>query len=507
MHTILSIIKTIFFSLLVVSLSTPLYLLTFSLLALKTIYTLVFNTFQIGVKSIAFLCNRIDNSIESLTVYLFNQKYIFLLALPAKILHLAANIIFIPVFTISKALDRLPSLIEYPHLVYIFHNIAIDFFQNNDQKKFVETYLTFRSVNDIETFLDTKIIDDNSIDDDVDINEHFKTLGLDAQSADHEAVNKAYKKSSLENHPDKGGDQETQKKINAAKECLENFFRKNTESSNETTKSRDLNLNQYFLYAMSLLIKIDQFNIFLEKNFQSLLSSLQIHMQRFNTNSLHNKVNHWKETFKNKTSSFFEYFDNIILKYLSKYSSNTFVVLIIYQIALQIEGTLMDGFILSSLWLNVYIIIFIFIGCFGYAAYINDYYFERKIHIGEIMTVISVMPIISFIILSSFISKLGELIFEILAIPLTALNLIYNFFVPSSSEDPLANNLSTSNNIPIQSSCLQNTAKNEFNSPTNSEASTNKNIDSSQMNEDPVGRFDASKLHERPTNPYPAPAA
>ncbi|MDG2348202.1 MAG: DnaJ domain-containing protein, partial [Gammaproteobacteria bacterium] len=286
MYKLISIIKTFIFSALVLCLSTPLYLLTFALLALKTIYTLVFNTFQIGVKSIAFLCNRIDNAIESLTVYLFNQKYIFLLALPAKILHLAANIIFIPVFTISKALDRLPSVIEYPHLLYFIHNIARDFFHNNDQKKFVESYLTFRSVNDIETFLDTKIIDDNSIDEDVDINEQFLILGLDAQSADQKEVNKAYKKLSLKNHPDKGGDQETQKKINEAKEYLDNFFSSNTESSNETTESRDLNLNQYFLYAMSLLIKIDQFNIFLEKNFRSMLSILQIHKQRFNTNSL-----------------------------------------------------------------------------------------------------------------------------------------------------------------------------------------------------------------------------
>ena len=502
MYKLISIIKTIFFSLLVIYLSAPLYLLTFALLALKTIYTLVFNTLQIGVKSIAFLCNILDTAIESLTVYLFNQKYIFLLALPAKILHLVANIIFIPIFTISKTLDRLPSVIEYPHLLYIFHNIARDFFQNNDQKKFVESYLTLRSVTDIKEFLDTKTTDDDSIDG-VDINEQFLILGLDAQSADQKAVNRAYKKSSLKNHPDKGGNPETQKKINTAKEYLEKFFSSNTESSNETTESRGLNLNQYFLYAMSLLIKIDQFNIFLEDNFQSLLSNLEVHKQRFNTNSLHNKVNHWKETFKNKTSSFFKYFDNIILKY----SSNTFGIIIITIIIVYIEKTLMGFFIPSLFWYNVYVNISDFIFNFALAAQINDYFFEGNMYIGEIMTIISVMPYMSFIILSSFISKLGELIFEILAIPLTALNLIYNFFVPSSSEGPLPNNLSTSNNIPIESSCLQNTAKNEFNPPTNSEASTNKNIDSSQMNEDSVRRLEASKLHEPSTNPYPATAA
>ena len=501
MYKLISIIKTFIFSVLVVSLSTPLYLLTFALLALKTIYTLVFNTLQIGVKSIAFLCNILDTAIESLTVYLFNQKYIFLLALPAKILHLVANIIFILVFTISKALDRLPSVIEYPHLVYIFNNIARNFFKNNDQKKFVESYLTFRSANDIETFLNTKIIDDNSIDDDVDINEQFLILGLDAQSADQEAVNKAYKKSSLKNHPDKGGNPEIQKKINAAKEFLDKFFGENTESSNETTESRGLNLNQYFLYAMSLLIKIDQCNIFLEKKFQSLLSNLQVHKQRFNTNSLHNKVNHWKETFKNKTSSFFKYCDKIILKY----SSNTFGMIIISIIIIYIEETLMGFFIPSLFWYYVYMNISDFIFNFALAAEINDYFFEGNMYIGEIMTVISVMPYMSFIILSSFISKLGELIFEILAIPLTALNLIYNFFVPSSNEDRLPNNLSTSNNPPIQASDLQDKGKNEFNPPTNLETNTDKNIDSYQMNEDSVRRLEASKLHEPPTNPYPAP--
>ncbi|MDG2348119.1 MAG: hypothetical protein P8L77_01475, partial [Gammaproteobacteria bacterium] len=260
-------------------------------------------------------------------------------------------------------------------------------------------------------------------------------------------------------------------------------------------------LNQYFLYAMSLLIKIDQFNIFLEKNFRSMLSILQIHKQRFNTNSLHNKVNHWKETFKNKTSSFFKYFDNIILKY----SSNTFGIIIITIIIIYIEETLMGFFIPSLFWYNVYINISYFIFNFALAAQINDYFFEGNMYIGEIMTVISVMPYMSFIILSSFISKLGELIFEILAIPLTALNLIYNFFVPSSCEDRLPNNLSTSNNPPIQASDFQDKGKNKFNPPTNLETNTNKNIDSYQMNEDSVRRLEASKLNEPPTNPYPAP--
>lgn len=477
MYKILNIIKTIFFSLLVVCLSAPLYLLTSALLAFKTIYTLVLNTLQIGVKSIAFLCNILDTAIESLTVYLFNQKYIFFLALPAKILHLVGNIIFIPVFTISKALDRLPSVIEYPHLVYIFHDIARHFYQNNDQKLFVESYLKLRSVKDIDTFLDTKIIDSNSIDDDVHIGKQFQILGLDAKSADQTAVKKAYKNSSLNNHPDKGGDPEIQKKINAAKECLDKFFLRNTQSSNETKESRGLKLNQYFLYAMSLLIKIDQFNIFLENNFQSLLSSLHVHKQRFNTKSLHNTVNHYKETFKNKTSSFFKYFDNIILKY----SSNTFAPFILPIIVLYIEETLMGFFIPSFFWFKGYMNLSHFIFYFVFAAEINDYYFERKMYIGQIMSLIAVMPYISFIILSSFISKLGELIFEILAIPFTVLNLCYNFFIPSSSQDPLPNNLSTSNNIPLQASGLRETGKNECNPPTNLAIDTIENVDSNNL--------------------------
>ena len=125
----------------------------------------------------------------------------------------------------------------------------------------------------------------------------------------------------------------------------------------------------------------------------------------------------------------------------------------------------MGFFIPSLFWYNVYINISYFIFNFALAAQINDYFFEGNMYIGEIMTVISVMPYMSFIILSSFISKLGELIFEILAIPLTALNLIYNFFVPSSCEDRLPNNLSTSNNPPIQASDFQDKGKNKFNPP------------------------------------------